>query len=286
MNQRTRVAAVRSVGASTVRKWHPGTTAGAVVRELRSTLQLCAGVRSKVRLSADVVLFRALRMMRLPNEGRRRSVRLRDGTTITYRLNRGDIQSIREVFMDEAYRPPFDCRPDVVIDLGANIGLTSLYWYRTLAPRLVIAVEPDPENARIARINLGGIPATVIEKAVGARDGTAKFQQTRTSNQGSLSRDGVGVDVVVASMATVLAEVPLGLTVLVKVDIEGGEQDLFASNTEWLERIDGLVVEFHPDLVDYPGLVNILQQTGFTYVPAGSRWPDSMDAFYRVASDD
>jgi hypothetical protein len=32
---------------------------------------------------------------------------------------------------------------------------------------------------------------------------------------------------------------------LVKIDIEGGERYLFAKNTEWLDRVNALVIELH-----------------------------------------
>ena len=52
---------------------------------------------------------------------------------------------------------------------------------------------------------------------------------------------------------------------LMKMDIEGGEQDLLSSNTEWLSRIPVVLAEFHPDRVDYPGLIGKLESAGFVY---------------------
>ena len=103
---------------------------------------------------------------------------LRDGTRLTYRRNRGDIQAIREIWLDEVYSPPREAQglPNVV-DLGANIGFTSVYLARRLRPACIVAVEPDPENARILRRNLeqNDIHSIVIEAAVGPYDGTTGF---------------------------------------------------------------------------------------------------------------
>jgi len=54
---------------------------------------------------------------------------------------------------------------------------------------------------------------------------------------------------------------------LLKLDIEGGEQELLRFQLEWLQRVDAIIAEFHPDCVDYPGLVAKLQQHGFRYIP-------------------
>lgn len=257
-------------------------TVTTTIHEVKEAIRLCSNVRSRLQLSADIVLFRLLRISRLPIENRVRQIQLKQFGTISYRLNRGDIQSIREVFMDQVYRLPFDSKAEVLIDLGANIGLTSRWYYETLRPRVIIAVEPNASNAKLARENLAGLPADVIEAAVGSYNGTGYFAPDRASNLGSLTSNADGAEIAVRSMSSVLEGVPCDVETLVKLDIEGGEEDLLTGNLDWLARITGLIVEFHPDQVDYPRLVRILQDEGFDYIPAGSRWPGSMDAFCRA----
>lgn len=264
----------------------PVRTLRALSHEIGAAVALGGDIRSRVRLGADVILFRLLRVFPLPGENKLRRIQLRRGGTIGYRLNRGDIQSIREVLMDEAYRLPFPVRQSaVIVDLGANIGLTSLYYYSTLQPRLIVAVEPDPSNAQLVRENLTGWPVVVLQAAVGPHDGTAGFMRNRASNLGSLSPHASGIAVSVMSMDSVLESVPDGSNVIVKLDIEGGEESLLRGDTAWLSRVDGLIVEFHPDRVDYAGLVQVLEVAGFYYIPAGSSWPGSMDAFTRVVGE-
>lgn len=130
-----------------------------------------------------------------------RTIKLRNGVSISYRSNRGDIQGIREVFLEEAYRLPPWFRPRAIIDLGANIGLTSL-WYADRYPVAhVVAVEPVPENAALLRSNLSvnSVPSTVVEAAVGPRGGRAAFTLTRESNRGHVA-DGAGLEVRVVTM--------------------------------------------------------------------------------------
>ncbi len=47
----------------------------------------------------------------------------------------------------------------------------------------------------------------------------------------------------------------------------------------WLSQVDAIIAEFHPDVVDYPGLTHLLGGHGFIYHPAGELWPNSMDLF-------
>jgi len=265
---------------------NPLRTLKQTAKELRQAWTTGADVRSRLQLCGDVILYRVLSVVSLPAAERR--VRLASGVTVTYRLNRGDIQSVREIWFDEGYKLPFDIAPRVIVDLGANIGMTSLWYSKRYACRNVIAVEPSAANARLLRKNLAenGVDAEVVEAAVGSQDGTAQFVSARDSNVGALGgapgSDGVSVPVV--SMPTIMRKVQsLGLDSidLLKIDIEGGETDLLSSNIGWLDRVQAIAIEFHPDRVDYPGLVGRVAATGLQYVPGDSVFESHNDSFVR-----
>jgi FkbM family methyltransferase len=255
-------------------------------RQLARARQVTLGWRSFFRLGSDLALARLIPYFRLPNVNHSRRIRVIGGVEITYRLNRGDIQSIREIWLDEAYKPPVNRRLTLVVDLGANIGLTSLWLAKRYGCNTIIAIEPSVENARLARENLerNGVGAEVVEAAVGPADGTVRFSPARESNVG---RTGFGDRTVpMMSMFSVLNRLPsTGCVDLVKMDIEGAEQELLTGDLRWLERVKSLIIEFHPTLVDYPGLVNRLRERGFDYIPAGTAHADSMDFFVRPDAD-
>jgi FkbM family methyltransferase len=54
------------------------------------------------------------------------------------------------VWFDEVYRLPFDEPSGTLLDLGANIGLTSVWLAKKYQIERVIAVEPDRTNAILA----------------------------------------------------------------------------------------------------------------------------------------
>ena len=256
-------------------------------RQIARARHVTLGLRSFFRLARDLALSRLIRYVRFPGINHARCIRVTDGVKILYRLNRGDIQSIREVWMDEAYRLPINVRPKIVVDLGANIGLTSLWLAKRYGCDKIIAIEPSVENARIARQNLenNGVSAEVVEAAVGPTDGMVDFSEVGESNMG---RTGFGDRTVpMLSMFSVLSRLPSpGYVDLLKMDIEGAEQELLTGDLNWLQKVKSLIIEFHPTLVDYPGLVNRLRECGFDYIPAGTAHPDSMDFFVRRDADD
>ena len=89
--------------------------------------------------------------------------------------------------MEDGYKLPFAATVRVVVDLGANIGLTSLWMSRHHPVHTCVAVEPSPDNAALVRENLAGTPTTVIEAAIGPRDGTVLFAESHESNLGRIA---------------------------------------------------------------------------------------------------
>jgi FkbM family methyltransferase len=261
-----------------------GQFAKGLAHELRGGWSLTADPRSFARFASDVLLARLGRRVPLPNQNQPRTIRLRAGFDLHYRLNSGDLQSIREVWIDECYRLPFDLLPERLVDLGANIGLASLWFAHRYGCKVIVAVEPSPENAELVRRNLHGnnLPAEIVEAAVGPHDGVVRFEDSTDSNMGRVGAGGREVPMV--SMKTVLEKLPPGVDVdLVKMDIEGGEGPLLEGDLGWLGRVRSVIAEFHPAVIDYPAAIRQIEGQGFRYIPAHSAADfDSADAFVRA----
>jgi FkbM family methyltransferase len=251
-------------------------------RDLRASVRLTADVRSRFRLSVDFALSRLIGLVPRGQRNRVREVRLRGDIKIRYRLNKGDLHSIREIWFQEIYRLPFDGPSGVLLDLGANIGMTSVWLAKRFSFTQVIAVEPDPNNAALVRQNLelNGITGQVLEAAIGPKEGTARFDSSELSNLGRLSEDG-SLLVPMISVDTIIKKFAVTSFALIKIDIEGGEQDLFDGPTGWLARTDAIIIEFH-STVDHFRITEVVSSHGFKYIPAHSLFPENMDCFTRV----
>lgn len=231
-------------------------------------------MRYRPRICADILLYRVMRFVRLPGENTARTVRMRNGIWLTYRLNRGDIQGIREMWLNEGYMPPQGARSlEQIVDLGANIGFAALYLSKYLNDAYVVAVEPDPDNVALLRRNLeqNGVRATIIEAAVGLHDGRAAFHRDREANLGRLAVDGE-ITVRMLSMASIISELPHATVgALLKFDIEGEEERLFSGDLSWLARFDCVVGEGHPDRANIGRITELLAASGLPYHPGGRR---------------
>lgn len=242
------------------------------IREVGAMSRKTDGILPVVRYAIDLIRVKFGKRSQL-SDGLRK-LRLRDGVTISYRLNRGDLQSIREVWLDEEYRLPEDAAPyGSLVDLGGNIGLTSLWLAKTYGYKTIVAVEPSTENAELVRINLASnnVDATVIEAAVGPQDGTAVFAASEESNMGRLGADGdKGIEVTLMSMKSILSTAGVsGQIDLLKLDIEGGEEQLVDGDLGWLSSVRRIVAELHPAIVDTDKVIAAIEDSGLTFV-AGS----------------
>lgn len=248
-------------------------------REWRACGKHCADLRSALRLGFDFALSRLLLISPKNRVSRVRKVRFRGGVQLCYRLNKGDLHSIREVWFEEAYRLPFDYPSGTLLDLGANIGLTSVWLAKKYSIERVIAVEPDFSNALLVRWNLelNAIKNEVLEAAIGPHEGIARFESSQVSNLGRLSENGVPVAMI--TVDSILEESACSRLGLVKIDIEGGEQQLFDGPLDWLDHINAIIIELHPPLVDCSRIIKAIESHDFTYIRSNSVFPNNMDCF-------
>jgi FkbM family methyltransferase len=184
-----------------------------------------------------------------------------------------DIAVIGQVFISEDYRLRALRRHDeirswleklklmgkepLIVDLGANSGLASLYFAREFPTATIIALEPDPDNAALARRNLQGYAkVNVVEGGIASSDGRAEMLNPGDGNwsyRTELSQTGA---VTMFSMKSLMAanSRPNTSPFIAKIDIEGFESDLFSKNTEWIDQFPIIIIELHDWML--PGTAN------------------------------
>src|SRR6266536_1753119 len=161
-------------------------------------------------------------------------------------------------------------KDDVLLDIGANIGATSLRFLAA-GVRQVIAVEPESENYRILRQNLSGYSdrSLSIRAAVASGGGVRRLWLNRGRNKGMHSlvqqRKRHPVPVPTVSLEPLLLE---HRPTLVKIDIEGGEYEIAASLAALPVSVRGLALELHLRLDAWrydeaPALLREIRGQGF-----------------------
>lgn len=121
----------------------------------------------------------------------------------------------------------------VFVDIGANAGLFSLWAALKAAPgTLVLAVEPNPELFARMAFNLRGaggrVELRLRQLALGAAAGEAVLQaDPRTLGTGRIVEAGAaGTAVAMRRLDQVLAEEGIGRIDVLKIDVEGYEDQV------------------------------------------------------------
>jgi FkbM family methyltransferase len=172
----------------------------------------------------------------------------------------GDPSVIREVLMRETYRavlPLLPKRPLRVVDVGAHIGMFTLWLSRQVQLESVVCFEPDPESSKLCRFNLAHLAvASILQVAVGSHASRATIHiDPHGSSRSTLVENLPG-----RSANTASAEVPVialpewceqhGPIDLLKMDCEGGEWDLVRHCPRVFTRATTIIAELHDDPVE------------------------------------
>jgi FkbM family methyltransferase len=176
---------------------------------------------------------------------------------VNLRLCTSDIDAFEQIFVKNEYdSPSLPASADVIVDLGANIGLATVFFGLRYPRAKILAVEPEEENFQALSANTAawGDRVRTRQAAVWTRDGVVNLRMetdegtplepwaARTSNQPG----PVGRPVECHTLKTLLDRAGFDYVDILKIDIEGAEYDIFSDGAmEWLPRVKLIIVETH-----------------------------------------
>lgn len=150
--------------------------------------------------------------------------------------------------LNKLYERLASSRPPLIVDAGANIGASSIFFSYSFPKARVVAIEPEQSNFALLTDNTAGAPIECVQGALASHAGQVGVvdageghwgYRTGAAAANSLhSVQSVTINDIYASHADCAP-------FIVKVDIEGGEADLFSANTEWVVKTPLLIIELH-----------------------------------------
>lgn len=145
--------------------------------------------------------------------------------------------------------------PKVIVDLGANVGYTTLWLKKQYPHSTIIAVEPSLSNFRLLQRNVelsGYTDIVTINAGVWDRDGHLSAVDADTSEM--WTKQFVFCDhpsastVPVITLQSLMLKHKLTYIDVLKVDIEGAERHLLADESiDWPSCVGVLAIETHLD---------------------------------------
>jgi FkbM family methyltransferase len=138
---------------------------------------------------------------------------------------------------------------EVVVDVGANVGVVSLYLAKKFPEAQIIAVEPHPQTFEYLKLNIkanGCENITALNYAVNADGGFVRLGGDVDENAGGVHMFGDGEEVTAVPLAHVFAHHAEGKRVaLLKLDCEGAEWGVLRSSLDVLDEVDRIRGELH-----------------------------------------
>lgn len=166
-----------------------------------------------------------------------------------------------------------------IIDAGANVGYTSLYFNSFFANAIIISIEPDKRNFQILSENitlnkvdnkifplrmalLGRSDMNLITKS-DFRDGKDWAITVEESNSET--------DLKSTSIPQIMHQFQMNEIDILKIDIEGAERYLFEKDCDlsYLGNVKTIIIEIHDEFNCRTHIYNTLKTNGFIIVNLG-----------------
>lgn len=164
------------------------------------------------------------------------------------RAGTSDRSVVTQIFVRNELEFPIDEEVCTIVDAGANIGLASLYFHHRFPEAKIISLEIHKGNFDILKRNTAAYPQ-IDARHVGLWHSRANlrvenpdaecwaFQATESSGEAGDGIQALGVWDLVQELDAID---------LLKIDIEGGEVEVFGRGVEkWLGHVRLIAIETH-----------------------------------------
>ena len=187
--------------------------------------------------------------------------------TISHRTSFADRGVIKQIFLKREYSIEKSKRRNdildeynaiisqnkipLIIDAGANIGASAIWFHDQFPKSHIVAIEPNAENFKLLIKNTNGLDIETIEAAIGSTEGFVTLIDPGTGEWGyQTEEDPNGICKKISASKIINEKSDLGFVpFIIKIDIEGGEEELFHSETDWIDLFPLLIIELHDWLI-------------------------------------
>lgn len=172
-------------------------------------------------------------------------------------VNRKEFEILwKDIFQKEVYKVDLKTEQPFIIDVGAHLGLATIYLKSQYPQARILSFEPNPKTAKILRLNIKTNHLKnikVIEAAVGDKKGQKPLYVDSTSQNPWTWGDSLikniwdsqnpptPILVKIVTLSSFLTK-PVNL---LKIDAEGAESKIIEGCTDKLKLVKNLILEYH-----------------------------------------
>jgi FkbM family methyltransferase len=174
------------------------------------------------------------------------------GNRIYLRKKSVDQEVYDYVFKDKYHHPYIELTSanPVILDLGANIGLTAVDYQLLYPGATIYSYEMDVDNYELARKNCTPYKSIhLFNKAVWYKEGVFTYNKSANADAYKLESleggSGTPCEVATTSIKSIIEENNIKWVDFVKLDIEGAELEVFQNDLSWLNKVSQTKIEVH-----------------------------------------
>jgi FkbM family methyltransferase len=175
----------------------------------------------------------------------------------------------KEIFINQHYKFNTLNKEPLIIDCGANIGLSTIFFKKLYPQSTIIAFEPDPAIFACLQNNIRHFKLDKIklyQKAIWKSEGKVTFQ-TEGGFSGRIENADVTKKLIEIDTVRLYDYLDQKIDFL-KIDIEGAETEVLQDCATRLGNVEQLFVEYHSrnnESQTLHEILFILKNAGFRY---------------------
>jgi len=238
------------------------------IRILRTFIRLCVFPNSENKDLKKKLGISYFEQAKLLNSNQEYSTTLFYGKEIIINDPFWYFHSLKEIFLENTYRFCSSNPSPTILDCGANIGMSIIYFKKMFPTSKVIAFEPDKGIYQSLQKNISSFEfdnVTLLRKAVWKADELLNFGGD-TSVGGTLdirATHNVKAEVEAVTLKPYLRDQQIDF---LKIDIEGAEFEVLKDIINDLANVKNIFIEYHsnPKSEQYlPELLLLLKSVGY-----------------------
>jgi len=153
---------------------------------------------------------------------------------------------VYNIFTRKEYPLIDDPSVRLIIDAGANAGYATIYFAHNYPKAKIIALEPEHSNyLQLKRNTEGYANVEVLEKGLWFRPARLKVSNPSSEKWGFIFEEVEGDGVPCSTMPILFEQYHSSGGILVKMDIEGAESQIFEKDPSWIGLTDYIFIEIH-----------------------------------------
>ena len=161
-----------------------------------------------------------------------------------------DVSIYKQIFIDQEYNCILKKSPEIIVDAGANIGLSAIYFAKKYPKSKILAIEPEINNFNLLKENTAKYKNIVpIQAALWNKNTKISIANPEGSSCAFITKEDKNSKksnkVQAITVDKIIKDYKLKQIDILKIDIEGAEKEVFEDTSKWINKVNCIAAELH-----------------------------------------